>query len=139
MGVVRRFHPEIGQESLMARSFAHSFRHLVPPTDMEQRRVEAQRQRLFQLLKHRRPQAVAGRHEFVKDLMGVARDQKAAGSKKASTGLPVQKFIMKQHGARWQKLSAKANKNTRRKLLPRGCCRKKLGMNLWFPKLAYCL
>ena len=92
----------------MARSFVHSFRHLMPSTDMEQRRVEAQRQRLLQLLKHKRPQAIAGRQVFVKDLMGVARDRKAAGSKKANTGLPVQKVIMKQHGARWQKLTPKA-------------------------------
>lgn len=106
--LMRRFHPEIGQESLMARSFVHSFRHLMPSTDMEQRRVEAQRQRLLQLLKHKRPQAIAARQVFVKDLMGVARDRKAAGPKKANTGLPVQKVIMKQHGARWQKLSAKA-------------------------------
>ena len=124
--VVKKFHPEISQESLMERAFLHTFRLLLPSPDTEAQRVEAQRQRVIQLLFRRRPQAIGGRQVFVKDLIGLSEDWKRAGSK-AVQGPAVQKTIMKGHGARWAKLPA----HVRQQYEAKAQSERQLAMHSW--------
>jgi hypothetical protein len=122
--IFRKFHPEYGTETLMVRAFLHSLRLLMPGLSQEEKQLAAQARKVTALLSHK-PQHIAGRQVFVKDLMSVAASWKQEGR-----ALPpnVQQSIMKRHGKTWGKLEPGAKaKYENRAALQRATSEQELG------------
>eukprot|EP00974_Lingulodinium_polyedra_P134167 11228301-Lingulodinium_polyedra.AAC.1 len=99
--LLKKFHPELGKESLVLRSFFHSFRRLLPgPTEGE--KVLAAAEAKVQKLLAKEPQKVTGRHMYFKALMSTAEAWRTSGKRKLPAD--VQRAVMQKHGSSWQAL-----------------------------------
>ena len=101
--IIRKYHEDLGEESLMSRAFVHTMRRLLPGMSVEEKQIARARQRL-ERLERKRPDAFRGRQLYVRDLMSVAAEWQRDASK--SVPGQVQKTIMKKHGDRWNSYSA---------------------------------
>ena len=102
--IMRKFHPELGQESLMVRSLLHTLRHLMPQASREGRRL-LRAQQALERLRQKNPERLSGRQMYVKDLMSVGKHWQPRPGQVIPDKL--QKVIMQRHGKQWEGLSHK--------------------------------
>ena len=89
----------------MERAFLHPFRLLLPSQTMEERLLARQKQKVLQLLLHRRPQFCTGRLMFLRDVMALAEEKRHLAAM-PGTAMQVRRVVMKRHSAQWDKLLA---------------------------------
>eukprot|EP00971_Amphidinium_carterae_P207090 4108719-Amphidinium_carterae.1 len=100
--VVRKFNPELGLSMLLARSYCHMFRSLLPSASPEDRRLAALRSKWERELS-RKPQYISGRNIFVAEVMRtmmVKNVRERTGQRK----IPSTRVIS-MHGKHWHLLS----------------------------------
>lgn len=98
--LMRKYHPELGQETMTARAFLHTVRCLLPFVSPIERKM-AMIERAMTRLSRCRPRKIHGRQLFVKDLMDLAMQQRKEGRE-----LPddVHKKIMQRHMRQWMEV-----------------------------------
>ena len=99
--LVKKMHPEFSKESLMLRAFFHSFRKLLPSSSEEDKQLVAQGKKVDMLLR-KSPDRITGRHIYLQDLMALAGDWKAQGTR--SMPSDSHRTIMQRHAASWANL-----------------------------------
>lgn len=99
--LVKKAHPDFSRDSLMLRSFFHSFRRLLPGPSQEERRTDAHCRNVDKLLA-KSPTKLAGRHLYLQDLMALAAEWK--NDKKRPVPSDAHRTLMKQHMGSWARL-----------------------------------
>eukprot|EP00969_Alexandrium_andersonii_P292336 12920697-Alexandrium_andersonii.AAC.1 len=84
----------------MLRALAHAMRHLWPLPTKEEKQI-AKLQKQLAALEGKRPQHFGGRQLYLRELVALAKEQKAAGRRLART---VYCDIMQRHGQCWARL-----------------------------------
>jgi len=101
--VMKKFHPEYGQETLMVRAMLHSMRLLLPGLSPEEKKLKREELRA-QRLQARNPEKISGRHVYVKDLVSTGLTMKFSGSKEVPANLS--QIVLKKHGQSWHRMPA---------------------------------
>ena len=107
--VMKRFHPDAGQETLVVRAGTHSLRLLLPLTSAEDEKESRLRARL-EKLGSKQPQKHQGRQQLAKELVDLTSLQKRPASFTSASG-KVQRAIFKKHSETWERLP-EAHKQT---------------------------
>ena len=103
---VRRHHPELGDNMLMARAFCHTFAQMLPGMSEEDRKRAALVSQLVKTLKAN-PNYITGRQVFLRYIMQKASTLETSRGVASHYKRP---RIMKYHGAHWEKLTAEAKR-----------------------------
>jgi hypothetical protein len=100
--MMKRFHPDAGQETLVVRAGIHALRLLLPQPSPEDEREHRLRARLDKLAS-KQPQKHQGRQQLAKELVDLsALRRRFAGNPGGSQG--VQRTIFKKHSQTWESL-----------------------------------
>ena len=102
--VIKRLHPEYGQETLMVRAFLHSMRLLLPGLSPDEKKLKREGLRL-QRLRATNPDKITGRHVYVQDLVSVGMAIKSSASSSAAPA-NMSQIILQKHGQSWQRMPA---------------------------------
>ena len=103
---VRRHHPELGDNMLMARAFCHTFAQMLPGLSEEDRNRAALVSQLVKTLKAN-PNYITGRQVFLRYIMQKASTLETSLGVGSRYKRP---RIMKLHGVHWEKLTAAAKR-----------------------------
>ena len=101
VAVVKRHHPDLQLNSLLARSYLHLVRQMLGgPTEQEQALARWQKQ--WQRLQRHCPEKLGGRHVFLRDIMerATATERRRLSGKKFD-----RRRIVQHHGQEWHALS----------------------------------
>ena len=99
--LVKKMHPEFSKESLMLRAFFYYFRKLLPSSSEKDKHLVAQGKKVDMLL-WKSPDKITGRHIYLQDLMAIAGDWKAQGTR--SMPSDSHRTVMQRHAASWANL-----------------------------------
>lgn len=99
--VIKRFHHEVGMETLLPKSLVHSMQKLLPKASPAAKSIAELRGSIHKL-KSRQPSRVGPKQIYMKDLVQVAGQWGKTGQRHVPQG--VQKTIMKKHSASFQQL-----------------------------------
>ena len=103
VSVIKRYHPDLQQNTLTARAHLHLIRQCLPGASREEKDLARWRSR-WQKLQRSEPQRVSGRHLFLRDIM------KKAGIEEAHRAPEKRKYdrrrIFALHGQFWKELSS---------------------------------
>ena len=99
--LIKRYHPDYVQDTVMHRAMVHSLRRLVPSRSEDEKQVEILRAKL-QKLASKSPAKISGRQVFFKQMVALAQTWRQQGR---ALGNNWQHKIMTRHGVAWQNVS----------------------------------
>ncbi|CAK0909364.1 unnamed protein product [Prorocentrum cordatum] len=106
--LMKRYHPDAGQETLIVRAGVHSMRLLLPGLNALEKQAAVRREKLARLGR-KCPEKITGRHIFLKELVDLAVSKRQARGLVGAGG--ADKKLVARHGAKWNAMGPRSHQS----------------------------